>query len=148
SVEQLQRAYDAMRDLALNPAEASGGDQQQIIDELHHHAGHITATWEGDGLRLAWRPAGTWSGAFEVVEPDACGRYAIGGLWPWTAWDDRNEVTARRAAFARGVRESFTAACGPLPHGLTQHYDRGRSQAHRLTVLPLVCAAPAGCGEW
>lgn len=121
---------------------------QQIIDDLHRHTDQITATWEGDSLRLARGQAGNPTGACELVAPDARGRYAIGGLWPWTAWDGQGAQTDRQAAFARGVRESFTTAPEPLPDGLAPLYDRGRSQAYRLTVLPLISSVPAGCGEW
>ncbi|WP_331752781.1 hypothetical protein OG440_38440 (plasmid) [Streptomyces sp. NBC_00637] len=121
---------------------------QQIVDDLHRHAGGVTTTWEGESLHLSWEPGSDRPRGSELVKPDARGRYAVGGLWPWTSWEDQSARSARQAAFARGVRESFTAASASLPGELAPHYGRGRSQAYRLTLLPLVSSAPAGCGQW
>jgi hypothetical protein len=121
---------------------------QQIVDDLHRHAGGVTATWEGDSLRISWEQGSDRPRGSELVMPDSRGRYAVGGLWPWTSWGDQGAQSARQAAFARGVRESFMAASASLPGELAPLYGRGRSQAYRLTLLPLVSSAPAGCGQW
>ncbi|MFM9452438.1 hypothetical protein [Streptomyces europaeiscabiei] len=121
---------------------------QHIVDDLHRHAGGVTATWEGDSLRFTGEQSSNGHRVSETVQPDAQGRYAVGGLWPWTSWNDHDAQSDRQAAFARGVRESFTVASASLPGELASLYGRGRSQAYRLTLLPLVSSAPAGCGQW
>ncbi|MYR56269.1 hypothetical protein GTY54_08415 [Streptomyces sp. SID625] len=121
---------------------------QHIMDDLLRHACGLSAAWEGQSVRFTWAPGYRGDkGGTEVVHPDRHGRYAIGGLWPWTEWDDELPHSAGQRAFAEGVREARAPRDRILPDGLQRLYDQGRAEAHSLTLLPLVAAVPTGCGE-
>ncbi|MEO3976702.1 hypothetical protein [Streptomyces sp. CAU 1734] len=120
---------------------------QHIIDDLHRDACGLSAVWEGESLRFTWTKAYRGDTGTEIVHPDRHGRYAIGGLWPWMVWDEALPHTAGQRAFADGVREACSAGVPVPPEGLRHLYDRGRAEAQSLTLLPLLTASPAGCGE-
>ncbi|MFF4933382.1 hypothetical protein ACFY2H_31495 [Streptomyces griseofuscus] len=120
---------------------------QHIVDDLHRDACGLSAAWEGESLRFTWTKAYRGDDGTEVVHPDRHGRYAIGGLWPWMEWDEELPHTAGQRAFADGVRQA-RAPRGPVPpEGLRHLYDQGRAEAQSLTLLPLLTAVPAGCGD-
>lgn len=120
---------------------------QHIVDDLHRDACGLSAAWEGESLRFTWTKAYRGHKGTELVRPDQCGRYAIGGLWPWMEWSEELPHTAGQRAFADGVREARAPRGPALPEGLRHLYDRGRAEAQNLTLLPLLGAVPAGCGE-
>ncbi len=120
---------------------------QHIVDDLHRDACGLSAAWEGESLRFTWTKAYRGDDGTEVVHPDRHGRYAIGGLWPWMEWDEELPHTAGQRAFADGVRQARSPR-GPVPpEGLRHLYDQGRAEAQSLTLLPLLTAVPAGCGD-
>ncbi|WP_217226030.1 hypothetical protein [Streptomyces anulatus] len=120
---------------------------QHIIDDLHRDASGLSATWEGESLRFTWTTDYLDTNGTEIVHPDRHGRYAIGGLWPWMEWDEDLPHTAGQRAFADGVREASRVGVAGPPEGLRHLYDQGRAEAQSLTLLPLLTAVPAGCGE-
>ncbi|MFB8406795.1 hypothetical protein [Streptomyces sp. NPDC055912] len=120
---------------------------QRIVDDLHSDACTLTASWEGEALRFTWSAAHDGDGGSNTVAPDAHGRYAIGAMWPWNEWSADTPHTAEQSAYALGAVQAFGAAGTTVPDGLAQLYARGRADAHRLTVLPLLSPVPAGCGE-
>ncbi|WP_189844704.1 hypothetical protein [Streptomyces umbrinus] len=68
---------------------------EQITDDLPlTHAGrHLTCRWLDDALLIASDPClRTEPGSpGRIIQPDADGRYRIGGLWPWEEWPDEDE---------------------------------------------------------
>ncbi|MEU6632905.1 hypothetical protein ABZ905_32165 [Streptomyces parvus] len=100
-------------------------DECGIRGEFDPATGALTFTWDRhhDG-----------TGGTETVTPDAYGRYPIGGLWAWDEWGDHVPHTAGQAAYALGAAEYRESVTTAFPDGLIELYDRGREEAHRLTL--------------
>lgn len=111
-----------------------------IVTDLHQYDADcgLTAEWCEDGTLIF-----TWEQGYmefdkpgtHTVTPDAHGLYAIGGLWLWDEWTPERYVhTAGQAAFARGAAEYRSTVTTHYPDGLIELYDRGREEAHRVTL--------------
>ncbi|WP_331725973.1 hypothetical protein [Streptomyces sp. NBC_00470] len=113
---------------------------EQIVTDLHRHDADcgLTARWHEDGtLTFTWEPGyleGDKPGT-RTITPTEHGLYPIGGLWPWDEWTPQHyDHTAGQAAFAHGAAAYRDAAPAPCPDALTELYDRGRAEAHRVTL--------------
>ncbi|MFB6505557.1 hypothetical protein ACFC07_22300 [Streptomyces sp. NPDC056099] len=94
-----------------------------------------SARFAADGtLTLQWTETYDELGRIVIVVPDAHGRYLIGGLWPWTVWDGDAPHTAGQAAYALGAAEYRQTVTTSFPDGLSEQYDQGREEAHRVTL--------------
>ncbi|THA53130.1 hypothetical protein [Streptomyces sp. A1136] len=70
------------------------GTAQRIVEDLHRDNCGLTAAFEYDGtLRFTWDATYRDESGTERVTPDAHGRYAIGGLWPWDFWPETGGAT-------------------------------------------------------
>ncbi|MFC8538062.1 hypothetical protein ACFUJY_29680 [Streptomyces sp. NPDC057249] len=106
-----------------------------IVRDLEHDECGMEGHFTPDGtLVFQWTVENDGVGGSRSVQPDAHGRYAIGELWSWDAWNNDIPQTAGQAAFAVGAAEYELAAekRTPYPEGLDGLYARGREEA--LTV--------------
>ncbi|KOV73374.1 MULTISPECIES: hypothetical protein [unclassified Streptomyces] len=95
----------------------------------------LSYTFAADGtLTLQWTDDFDALGRVVMVVPDAHGRYLLGGMWPWTVWDRAAPHTAGQAAYALGAAEYRHSVTTAFPDGLSQRYDQGREEAHRVTL--------------
>ncbi|KNE81391.1 hypothetical protein AB0B04_18840 [Streptomyces xinghaiensis] len=82
---------------------------EQITTDLpHSHTGrHLTCHWLGDALlilsdpRLRTEPGRPG----RIIQPDADGRYRIGGLWPWEEWTAEHDDSNRRPQYPEPAGE-------------------------------------------
>ncbi|MER6230927.1 hypothetical protein ABT169_17510 [Streptomyces sp. NPDC001616] len=108
-----------------------------IVRDMHRDECGIWAAFAEDGtLRFMWSADHDGEGGTCAVQPDADGRYEIGGLWSWDEWGDHVPHTAGQAAFALGASEyKWTAEkCTEHPEGLDALYARGREEAHAVSL--------------
>ncbi|MFD9047951.1 hypothetical protein [Streptomyces zaomyceticus] len=74
----------------------AGETAQRIVEDLHRDSCGLTAAFEYDGtLTFRWDATYRDEPGVERVTPDAQGRYAIGGLWPWDTWPETEGTTPR-----------------------------------------------------
>lgn len=74
----------------------TGETAQRIVDDLHRDNCGLTAAFAHDGaLTFTWDTTYRDEPGAERVTPDAQGRYAIGGLWPWNNWNPTDGTTPR-----------------------------------------------------
>ncbi|MFD6113767.1 hypothetical protein ACFWG0_27165 [Streptomyces yangpuensis] len=72
----------------------TGETAQRIVEDLHRDNCGLTAAFECDGaLTFTWDATYRDKPGAERATPDAQGRYAIGGLWPWDTWPETGEAT-------------------------------------------------------
>ncbi|MFJ6354810.1 hypothetical protein ACIQKB_35805 [Streptomyces sp. NPDC092046] len=72
----------------------TGETAQRIVEDLHRDNCGLTAAFEYDGtLTFTWDATYRDEPGAESVTPDAQGRYAIGGLWPWNNWPETGGTT-------------------------------------------------------
>jgi hypothetical protein len=91
--------------------------------------------FSADGtLTLQWTEESDALGRVVVVVPDVHGRYLIGGMWPWAVWGEDAPHTAGQAAYALGAAEYRQSVTTSFPGGLSERYDQGREEAHRVTL--------------
>ncbi|NEA53518.1 hypothetical protein G3I60_04955 [Streptomyces sp. SID13666] len=110
---------------------------QQIVDDLHNDECGLTAEWHGDVLRFTWATEYRDDAGTEDVTPDAHGRYAIGGLWPWDEWGDHSFPSAEQCAYGVGAVECWLPAMPEsVPVAMSGAYARGRAEALRLMLRP------------
>ncbi|MEU6756053.1 hypothetical protein [Streptomyces sp. NPDC046685] len=51
----------------------------------------LTAEWKGDWLVFTWDERYRDEAGRQIIEPDADGRYLVGGLWPWMEYEAPEE---------------------------------------------------------
>ncbi|MFE9481290.1 hypothetical protein ACFYNM_22120 [Streptomyces spororaveus] len=74
----------------------TGETAQRIVEDLHRDDCGLTAAFEDDGtLTFTWDATYRGEPGVESVTPDAQGRYAIGGLWPWGNWTEADGTTTQ-----------------------------------------------------
>ncbi|MFD9078137.1 hypothetical protein [Streptomyces erythrochromogenes] len=74
----------------------TGETAQRIVEDLHRDNCGLTAAFEYDGtLTFTWDATYREEPGAERVTPDAQGRYAIGGPWPWDNWPETGGATPR-----------------------------------------------------
>ncbi|MFJ3817709.1 hypothetical protein [Streptomyces sp. NPDC090056] len=67
----------------------AGETAQRIVEDLHRDNCGLTAAFEyGGALTFTWDATYRDEPGAERITPDAQGRYAIGGLWPWDTWPE------------------------------------------------------------
>ncbi|MFE5717885.1 hypothetical protein [Streptomyces erythrochromogenes] len=72
----------------------AGETAKRIVEDLHRDNCGLTAAFEYDGaLTFTWDATYRDEAGVERVTPDAQGRYAIGGLWPWDTWPETDGTT-------------------------------------------------------
>ncbi|MCX5078884.1 hypothetical protein OHA84_37335 (plasmid) [Streptomyces sp. NBC_00513] len=74
----------------------TGETARHIVDDLHRDDCGLSAAFEDDGtLTFTWDATYRDEPGVESVTPDAHGRYAIGGLWPWDNWTEADGTPSR-----------------------------------------------------
>ncbi|MEU6070628.1 hypothetical protein ABZ864_40860 [Streptomyces sp. NPDC047082] len=69
--------------------------EQLVTDLRTSNAGrHLTCRWAGEGLVITSDTRFRTEPGLMIVEPDAEGRYRIGGLWPWEQWPADDDTDA------------------------------------------------------
>lgn len=96
----------------------------------------LSHSFAADGtLTLQWTDDPDALGNVVVIVPDVHGRYLFGGMWPWAVWGaDDMPHTAGQAAYALGAAEYRQSVTTSFPDGLSEQYDQGREEAHRVTL--------------